>query len=189
MMSIEKVYDELYGMIEDLKKQIAAGSGTDVTITPALESGTKIADYSIDGTEGALYTPTIPAIPDEFIIESGVSHKIGKYGNEDLYCAEVSIAALPNTASTGEYNIGIANISNIVLSVMTITYSNGHKTTIPMFGFSGDSVYGTTAITAEIDTSKVYIKVGSDRSAVSATVLILFTITPPEEAKKTTKRK
>lgn len=61
-MTIEKVYDELYGMIDDLKKQIASAGGSDVTITPALESGTKVADYAIGETEGSLYAPTIPAI-------------------------------------------------------------------------------------------------------------------------------
>ena len=33
------------------------GGGSDVTITPTLQSGTKIADYEIDGDEGALYAP------------------------------------------------------------------------------------------------------------------------------------
>ena len=31
--------------------------GTDVSITPSLVSGTKIADYEIDGTQGSLYAP------------------------------------------------------------------------------------------------------------------------------------
>lgn len=70
-MTIEKVYDELYGMIEDLKKQIAAGSGTDVTITPALESGTKVADYEIDGEAGVLYAPT----PETPLLFLDVAHK------------------------------------------------------------------------------------------------------------------
>lgn len=57
-MTIEKVYDELYGMIDDLKKQIAAGGGGDsVTITPALESGAKVADYTIGSDDGALFAP------------------------------------------------------------------------------------------------------------------------------------
>ena len=56
-MKLEKVYDELYGMIEDLKKKIAAASGSDVTITPALESGTKVADYTIGEDSGSLYAP------------------------------------------------------------------------------------------------------------------------------------
>lgn len=31
--------------------------GGSVTITPALQSGVKIADYSINGVEGAIYVP------------------------------------------------------------------------------------------------------------------------------------
>lgn len=34
------------------------GGGSTVTITPTLATGTKIADYSIDGTAGALYAPS-----------------------------------------------------------------------------------------------------------------------------------
>lgn len=34
------------------------GGGADVTITPTLSSGTKIADYEIDGEAGILYAPT-----------------------------------------------------------------------------------------------------------------------------------
>lgn len=34
------------------------GGGSDVTITPSLQSGTKIADYSIDNVPGVLYAPT-----------------------------------------------------------------------------------------------------------------------------------
>ena len=34
------------------------GGGSTVTITPTLSTGTKIADYSIDGTIGALYAPS-----------------------------------------------------------------------------------------------------------------------------------
>lgn len=57
-MILEKVYDELYGMIEDLKKKVAGISGgSTVTITPTLESGEKLADYSIDEITGAIYAP------------------------------------------------------------------------------------------------------------------------------------
>lgn len=34
------------------------GGGSDVEITPTLQSGTKIADFEIDGVEGALYAPS-----------------------------------------------------------------------------------------------------------------------------------
>ena len=47
------VYDEA----EDEWKNVPQSSGSDVTITPTLESGVKIADFEIDGTSGALYAP------------------------------------------------------------------------------------------------------------------------------------
>lgn len=34
------------------------GGGSEVTITPTLQSGTKIADYTIDETSGSLYAPS-----------------------------------------------------------------------------------------------------------------------------------
>lgn len=43
--------------IEDLLIKGGGGGGSTVTITPTLSSGTKVADYSINGEEGALYAP------------------------------------------------------------------------------------------------------------------------------------
>lgn len=34
------------------------GGGSTISITPTLSSGTKIADYEIDGDEGSLYAPS-----------------------------------------------------------------------------------------------------------------------------------
>lgn len=35
-----------------------SGGGSTISITPTYNSGTKIADYNIDGTEGEIYIPT-----------------------------------------------------------------------------------------------------------------------------------
>ena len=43
----------------------SAGGGSTVEITPTLSSGTKIADYEIDGVSGALYAPTPATPPDD----------------------------------------------------------------------------------------------------------------------------
>lgn len=54
---------ELYG---DLSGTIGLdGGGADVTITPTLTSGTKIADYEIDGEGGSLYAPTPTSLTAE----------------------------------------------------------------------------------------------------------------------------
>lgn len=48
-------YDDTFEHIEEYLEEETGGS--EVTITPTLQSGTKIADYEIDGVSGALYAP------------------------------------------------------------------------------------------------------------------------------------
>lgn len=45
------------------------GGGSEVTITPTLQSGTKIADYSIDQEAGSLYAPTPPVVPEHIVTD------------------------------------------------------------------------------------------------------------------------
>lgn len=46
------------------------GGGSEVTITPVLTSGTKIADYTIDETTGSLYAPTPEALPGTIVTKA-----------------------------------------------------------------------------------------------------------------------
>lgn len=46
------------------------GGGSEVTITPVLTSGTKIADYSIDENTGSLYAPTPEALPATIVTKT-----------------------------------------------------------------------------------------------------------------------
>lgn len=45
------------------------GGGSEVTITPTLQSGTKIADYQIDEDTGSLYAPTPPTVPEHIVTD------------------------------------------------------------------------------------------------------------------------
>ena len=75
---IEKWINELQCEIDKVKRALANAGGEDVTITPALESGTKVADYSIGETTGALYAPTPPdAVTITPALESGT--KVADY--------------------------------------------------------------------------------------------------------------
>lgn len=48
------------------------GSNATGTITPVVESGTKIADYDLNGVEGSLYAPEVePELPDVSEVEDG----------------------------------------------------------------------------------------------------------------------
>lgn len=211
MMSIEKVYDELYGMIEDLKKQIAAGSGTDVTITPALEDGTKIADYAIDGTEGALYAPEILITPSlqsgakiaDFEIcgvesalyaplpadISNTEKEIGTFDAEPLFCKKIHIAALPDTAyQETQYPHGLTNVT-IVGYVGYARFAAGNLTMLPHMAFTNSGLDVVSSINSLVTATSINIKTGQDRSTMSADFVLFYTKTPPEEAKKTTKKK
>ena len=180
-MKLEKVYDELYGMIEDLKRKIGAG-GSEVTITPTLESGEKVADYSIDGTEGCIYAPPVPNIygSDEVIV--------GYSGADPVYCKRVDIAALPSSATTGEYEHSIADIDTILAADVYIRDPSGSVYNSNSIGIAGSSFSAQYSVMAWAGKSKIYVMVGTDRSTWSATVYLRYTKTPPTEAKKNKKK-
>lgn len=52
-----KILIRICEAINDLIDGGGGGGGSTVSITPTLSTGTKIADYSIDGTGGSLYAP------------------------------------------------------------------------------------------------------------------------------------
>ena len=45
-----------------LRANLAAGGGSDVTITPTYNRGIKIADFGIDGEEGEIFIPNYPDV-------------------------------------------------------------------------------------------------------------------------------
>ena len=109
-MKLEKVYDELYGMIEDLKKKVAAMSGGDkVTITPTLESGEKIADYSIGSDEGTLYAPKpVGYSTDEQ--DTGMTWIDGS----PIYQKTINAGAVDGTTKRASVPHSISNIAAVV---------------------------------------------------------------------------
>lgn len=64
------------------------GGGSDVTITPALTEGKKIADYSIDSESGSLYAPTPEELPDTIVTKA-----LRKY-NDDTQTKIMTITTL-----------------------------------------------------------------------------------------------
>ena len=195
MLSVEKVYDELYGMIEDLKKQIAAGSGSDVSITPALESGTKVADFEIDGEAGVLYAPT-PADPISF---STTERKIGTYFGADLYETDIIFEYPEGGVTAGNYDL-THNISDIDIPVYVdcgLHLATGalQIQRIEPTSFSADTanVKGTLITNAVAFTdSIVKLQIGSlwstgDSHFTDIWIRCFYTKTPPE-TKKTRKK-
>lgn len=64
--------DELQGQIDKLKKMIkSAGGGSTVTITPTLESGVKLADFTIGEDSGVIYAPSNAIVYSSDEVEIG----------------------------------------------------------------------------------------------------------------------
>lgn len=89
--NLAKWIDELTGEIEQIKKKLGSGGGSTVTITPALESGTKVADYSIDDTSGSLYAPTPPLETKLFLDVANMGEAVSSTGQVS-YTAVVDCA-------------------------------------------------------------------------------------------------
>lgn len=93
----------LGGVIDEMLSGSVAGNiqfesigGSTVTITPTLESGTKIADFTIDETSGVLYAPT-PESPIEY--SAGANIQI----------SEENVISATDTTYTAGNNITIEN--------------------------------------------------------------------------------
>lgn len=115
-MILEKVYDELYGMIEDLKKKVAAISGGSVvTITPTLQSGEKLADYSIDGTEGSIYSPA--QVNADWNASSGVAQLLNKPDLQPSYTSTGIEVPKGSIVDGGYACIGTMVIVNIRITL------------------------------------------------------------------------
>jgi hypothetical protein len=91
------------GLIEEMLSGSVAGTinfesggGSNVTITPTLESGTKIADFTIDENEGALYAPT-PEPPIEYT------------AGANIQISEENVISATDTTYTAGNNITIDN--------------------------------------------------------------------------------
>lgn len=85
------------------------GGGSEVTITPTLSSGTKIADYDIDGTPGELYAPTPESLSASvpLSISSGVI-------SIDLSAYDTATEIAATYATKGEVSAVDLNMKNYV---------------------------------------------------------------------------
>ena len=181
MLSVEKVYDELYGMIEDLKKKIAAiSSGDEVTITPALESGTKIADFTIGEDEGALYAPT----PFSFVF-SDTPQKIGTLDGDDLYAVmlhfdDVSVSANSSTE---------INVSAISAQKCLAIFGMMAGDPIPnIFTSAALSAYNT-GLNYQCEFNKITVSRGSGSALTNVDLDIVIVYVPSTETETRSKKK
>lgn len=174
-MILEKVYDELYGMIEDLKKKVGKG-GSQVTITPTLESGEKVADYSIDGTEGAIYAPPVM----EYY--STTERVIGEWiDGSPVYMKVIDIGALPNNT---QKTIDITSIGvDAIIELSGFGKDGSTGDLLPLPYVNADAA--TNNIQVYASSTSIIVKDKIDFSSFSGYMIIKYTKT----ASRTTKKK
>lgn len=146
------------------------GGGSTVTITPTLSSGTKIADYSINGASGSLYAPSGGG--------GGGSHTystteqiVGTWiDGSDIYERTVVISS---TISQGDYATIISGENIDLLGINSdgcfLTRSNGQRWSI-FGGYSGSGLLIYQETNGDI---KLYNNSGVDFTNATITVTYL----------------
>lgn len=125
------------------------GGGSTVTITPTLSSGTKIADFSINGISDELYAPsggggeTFEEISDFFVFNTGYS---ASSESRILKCGKV-VFVDANIVKTSNYILG-QNIAGTVNSKYSLKYH------IQSFGMLSAEVYNVSNQTAYVFANK-----------------------------------
>lgn len=184
-MEIRKVYDELYGMIEDLKKKVAALSGgDDVTITPALESGAKIADYSIGEDTGSLYAPA-PYTPISYSTEEQNTGLTWIDGSE-IYVKTISCGALPAAGTNKSVAHGITDLGALV-KYECVAWDSTHSYGL-MIPYTNTNV--NTQANCGVDTTNIHFWSGfSNPTDYSVYVTVYYTKTESQEPENNTKKR
>lgn len=116
------------------------GGGSDVSITPTYQQGVKIADYSIDGNEGAIYTPEIEISKN---VLSGV--KICEIEGVEIYSPSygyIDTLGDSNIEQIGGFSQG-ANVTPVNVKRVSYTndVSNGEKIGSLTVGDTSFNVY------------------------------------------------
>lgn len=105
------------GLIDEMLTGSVAGNvnfessgGSNVTITPTLESGTKIADFTIDEESGVLYAPTP---------EPSIEYTAG----DNITISEENVISATDTTYTAGANIQISENNVISATSGGVNYS------------------------------------------------------------------
>lgn len=116
------------------------GGGSDVSITPTYNQGVKIADYSIDGNEGAIYTPEIEISKN---VLSGV--KICEIEGVEIFAPSygyIDTLGDSNVEQIGGFSEGL-NVTPVKVKRVSYTndVSNGEKIGSLTVGDTSYNVY------------------------------------------------
>lgn len=146
------------------------GGGSIVSITPTLLSGTKIADFEIDGTPGELYAPSGGSSAHNYSTNEQV---VGTWiDGKPLYEKTVDCGNLFNNGTKGIAH-NISNIKRIVGHSGGAINSSGTYLPLPKVSPTGLQYCVDIAIT----TTDIFITTGNDRTDYYAYVTLRYTKT------------
>lgn len=189
-MILEKVYDELTAQIEDLKKKVASISGgSAVTITPTLEAGEKIADFSIDGESGALYAP------DFMAVYSSTPKKVAKWvDGRDVMRIVKNFESVTMTSGSASLSFDLTGVDEIIdARISLIPGTTGQKYFLPMARvLSAENLGYTIRVNSDGTITVQLVSPGTSSptySSFSDIDVIIDYIEVAETSSKTTKKK
>lgn len=140
--------------IEDLLIKGGGGGGTTVTITPTLSTGTKIADYTLNGEGGALYAP-----------EGGSDVEANPSGTATANLNKLQVGS--TTYSVG----GLEIIDTLEAGETTLTIQNNAITTTATYDFFTDA-FGVSPTDVEVTSGQMVLTFEAQQSDMSVKVRI-----------------
>ena len=152
------------------------GGGSDVSITPTYNQGTKIADYSIDGNEGTIYTPEIEITK---YVSSGV--KICEIEGVEIFAPSygyIDTLGDSNVEQIGGFSQG-ANVTPVNVKRVSYTndVSNGEKIGSLTVGDTSYNVYQKQSSNIIVDNNEKVIGTWFGETCYEKTINI--TVVPP----------
>ena len=147
------------------------GGGSEVTITPVITEGTKIADYSIDGNEGAIYTPEIEISKN---VLSGV--KICEIEGVEIFAPSygyIDTLGDSNVEQSGGFSQG-ANVTPVNVKRVSYTndVSNGEKIGSLTVGDTSYNVYQKASSNIIVNNNEKIIGTWFDETLYEKTIVI-----------------
>lgn len=139
-----------------LRANLAVGGGSDVTITPTYNSGIKIADFSIDGEPGKIFTPNYPVVDD--LSEMTWTLITSTTSTSDYYDIGSNwkyIVLMGSISNTQRMYVSVDKLSDLFKALEVSGVSSivtGHE----WYDFAGNHTY----CIAELDDTRIRIKSG-----------------------------
>lgn len=150
------------------------GGGSDVSITPTLQSGTKIADYVIDGTSGAMYVPTAPTALSELTDDS--THRVVTDAEKTTWNGKANASDIPTDADELDYDNTSSGLTATDVQSAIDELAQGSGDSQNTTKVTNDIVESYTVIEPYLYKKNTYIDANGDEATLDGYDLYKFPI-------------